>query len=176
MAKTGEPNERLGRYELLRPLGQGGMAEVFLAKTDSVAGFSKQLAIKRVLPAFVGEALLAARLSHPNICQVFELGEVNGQYFIAMEHVPGSTHNELLKRARPQPMPVVAAGPQGTLVVDSEPRARVSIGGRALGTTPLRVPFAVGTHRLRIDDAGGSHQLIINVLEGRETTIKDTAD
>jgi serine/threonine-protein kinase len=109
-------NERIGRYELLGPLGRGGMAEVFLARQDGVAGFSKELVIKRVLPDLVGdpkfvtmfldEARLAALLTHPNICQVFELGEADGQYFIAMERIAGRTLGELLRTARSKKLEV----------------------------------------------------------------------
>ena len=98
--------ERLGKYELIKRLGQGGMAEVFLAHTESIAGFKKQVVIKRVLPdlqgdsefieMFFDEARLAARLSHPNICQVFDLGEADGTPYIAMEYVPGLSVNALL--------------------------------------------------------------------------------
>src|SRR5882724_11961118 len=73
-----------GRYRLLERLGQGGMAEVFKAKSFGVEGFEKVLVIKRILPdlakhpefvdMFVHEAKLAVRLSHANIVQVFDLG------------------------------------------------------------------------------------------------------
>ena len=97
------------------------MAEVFLARQSGISGFSKQLVIKRVLPGlvddakfvemFLDEARLAARLAHPNICQVFELGEVDGQYFIAMEHVAGDTLTKLIiaGRDRKLAMPLAAA-------------------------------------------------------------------
>ena len=108
--KSQEFEARMGRYEFVRALGRGGMAEVFLARQSGMAGFSKQLVIKRVLPELLGdarfvemfldEARLAARLTHPNICQVFELGEVKGQYFIAMEHVAGVTLTHLVLQAR----------------------------------------------------------------------------
>lgn len=119
--KSQEFEPRMGRYELVRPLGRGGMAEVFLARQTAMAGFSKQLVIKRVLPElvddarfvamFLDEARLAARLTHPNICQVFELGEVNGQYFIAMEHVAGVTLTSLMVQGRDKQllMPLAAA-------------------------------------------------------------------
>jgi len=68
---------RLGKYQLLRKLATGGMAEVFLAKTAGPRGFEKQLVIKRILPhlaedpefveMFLGEAKLAAQLNHPNL-------------------------------------------------------------------------------------------------------------
>ena len=100
--------ETLGRYRLLKLLGAGGMAEVFLAETGGAGGFQKKLVIKRVLShlkndvsfmeMFLDEARLAARLTHPNIAQTFELGEVGGTYFIAMEHVPGVTLTKILKR------------------------------------------------------------------------------
>ena len=77
-------NEAFGRYRLLERLGQGGMAEVFKAKSFGVEGFEKVLVIKRILPElakspefvemFIHEAKLAVRLSHANIVQVFDLG------------------------------------------------------------------------------------------------------
>src|SRR5215471_16284890 len=77
-------NTSFGRYRLLERLGQGGMAEVFKAKSYGVEGFEKVLVIKRILPElaksqdfvdmFIHEAKLAVRLSHANIVQVFDLG------------------------------------------------------------------------------------------------------
>lgn len=88
-----------GSYELLERIGEGGMAEVWRARSRGVAGFEKTVVIKRVLPSMmaredfakllVREAKIAARLNHPNIVQIFELGEEAGAYFIAMEHVSG---------------------------------------------------------------------------------------
>ncbi|MCC7534886.1 MAG: protein kinase [Deltaproteobacteria bacterium] len=90
---------RFGAYELLDRLGEGGMAEVWRARSRGVAGFEKIVVIKRVLPALaqnagfvellVREAKIAAKLSHANIVQIFDLGEEAGTYFIAMEHVHG---------------------------------------------------------------------------------------
>ncbi len=107
--------QTFGRYQLLERLGEGGMAEVFKAKSFGVEGFEKILVIKRILPKlaeharfvdmFVHEAKLAVRLSHANIVQVFDLGRVEhakGQptsYFIAMEYVPGSTSPRCSPRA-----------------------------------------------------------------------------
>lgn len=98
--------DQFGKYQLLEKLGQGGMAEVFLAVAPGLAGFSKKLVLKRVLPElasdhaqvemFLDEARLAARLEHPNICQVFDLGEHDEQYFIVMEHVPGVTFSKVI--------------------------------------------------------------------------------
>ena len=107
-----QADDRFGKYELLERLGQGGMAEVFLAVAPGLAGFSKKLVLKRVLPSleadpnqiemFLDEARLAARLEHPNICQVFDLGEHDGTYFIVMEHVPGVAFNKVIEHFRKQ--------------------------------------------------------------------------
>jgi serine/threonine-protein kinase len=107
---------RLGKYQLLRKLATGGMAEVFLAKTDGPMGFEKHLVIKRILPhlaedpqfvaMFLGEAKLAAQLNHPNLVQLFDFGEAEGSYFIAMEFIDGPTLRLLLARARDQRAPL----------------------------------------------------------------------
>nr|MDQ3035995.1 serine/threonine protein kinase [Myxococcota bacterium] len=88
-----------GSYELLDRIAEGGMAEVWRARSRGVAGFEKTVVIKRVLPSLmqkpgfadllIREAKIAARLSHPRIVQIFDLGEENGSYFIAMEYVHG---------------------------------------------------------------------------------------
>ncbi|MCA9616618.1 MAG: serine/threonine protein kinase, partial [Myxococcales bacterium] len=90
---------RFGSYELLQRIGEGGMAEVWRARARGVAGFEKTVVIKRVLPSLmarrdfaellVREARIAALLNHPNVVQIFELGEEQGAYFIAMEYVHG---------------------------------------------------------------------------------------
>jgi serine/threonine-protein kinase len=88
------------KYLLLRQLAVGGMAEVYLARQSGPAGFEKECVIKRILPSlaadqqfvnmFLDEARIAARLSHPHIVQIFDLGSITeGDYFLAMEHVHG---------------------------------------------------------------------------------------
>src|SRR6185503_19929614 len=91
--------ERFGKYLLVGEIAVGGMAEVFLAVHKGVEGFIKVVVIKRVLPhlmsntdfirMFVDEARLEARLEHPNIVRTYEFGEVKGQYYTAMEYLPG---------------------------------------------------------------------------------------
>jgi hypothetical protein len=91
--------QRFGRYLLLDRLSTGGMAEVFLAKSSGLQGFEKVVAIKRILPSvsedsdfttmFIDEARISANLNHVNIAQIFEFGQVEGQYYIAMEYIPG---------------------------------------------------------------------------------------
>ena len=109
----------LGRYELIRQLGAGGMAEVFLAKSLGEAGFSKQVALKLLHPHlgkmttavdhFLDEARLASNLTHPNIVQITDLGRVDDAYFIAMEYVDGSDLEHLLRSAREAGRPVPLA-------------------------------------------------------------------
>ena len=99
-------HQKFGRYELLTLLARGGMAEVFLARITGVGGFAKLLVIKRILPhltgdpefveMFLNEGRIAARLSHPNVCQVFELGEVDGDLFLAMEYLDGLVWADLI--------------------------------------------------------------------------------
>ena len=89
-----------GKYLLVKQIGKGGMAEVFLARQRGPQGFEKECVIKRILPKlavdeqfvrmFLDEARIAAPLSHPNIVQIFDLGEAAPrEYFIAMEYVQG---------------------------------------------------------------------------------------
>ncbi|HEV7556856.1 MAG TPA: serine/threonine-protein kinase, partial [Kofleriaceae bacterium] len=93
------PGRRFGKYTLVAKLATGGMAEIFLARLQGAAGFEKLVCIKRILPhlakdqqfvaMFLDEARIAARISHPQVCQVFELGELDGRYYIAMEYLEG---------------------------------------------------------------------------------------
>jgi serine/threonine-protein kinase len=101
---------RLGRYRLLKPLGSGGMAEVFLADICGPQGFHKVVVLKRMRAAlaqdprfcvmFAEEARLAARLNHPNVVQTYEVGEETGSYFIVMEYLDGQALSHLAQRAR----------------------------------------------------------------------------
>ncbi len=108
-----------GRYTLLERLAVGGMAEVFRAKISSSHGFEKILVIKRILPhlaadpgfvtMFIDEAKLTAQLTHPKIVQILDFGEVDGQYFIALEYIDGFDALGLL-RTRAQKKRARAAG------------------------------------------------------------------
>ncbi len=98
-----------GRYILERRIGMGGMAEVFGGHLNT-DGFKKPVCIKRMLPHIVespemlamfrDEAALAARLGHANIAQVFDFGEVEGQFYLAMELVDGVDLHRLMKHVR----------------------------------------------------------------------------
>jgi serine/threonine-protein kinase len=110
-----------GKYLLLRQLAVGGMAEVYLARVSGPHGFEKECVIKRILPSlsadqqfvqmFLDEARIAARLSHPNIVQIYDLGTVGANdYFLAMEHVHGVDLQQIVdaesKRNGRVPLPV----------------------------------------------------------------------
>ena len=98
LVKKGTP---FGRYELLRKIAAGGMAEIFLARQWGQGGFFRDVVIKalfrhmaeneKTLKMFQYEARLVAELCHPNIAQVYELGHAEGTWFIAMEYVDGHT-------------------------------------------------------------------------------------
>jgi serine/threonine-protein kinase len=106
---------RFGKYTLLRRIAQGGMAEIFLALQRSVlpgsdTPFEKLIVIKRILPELTGdkqfaemllhEAQIAATLGHPNIVQVFDAGQIEGRYFIAMEHVHGEDLRAIVRQMK----------------------------------------------------------------------------
>ncbi len=105
---------KFGKYTLVAKLATGGMAEIFLARLLGVAGFEKLVCIKRLLPhlaadatftsMFLAEASIVAQISHPNVCQVFELGELDGRYYIAMEYLEGMPFSGL-RSSRLHPTP-----------------------------------------------------------------------
>ncbi|MFZ5482544.1 MAG: protein kinase domain-containing protein [Myxococcota bacterium] len=101
---------QFGRYQLLERIATGGMAEVYLARSFGVEGFEKRLVIKRILPElaknprfvsmFVHEAKLSVCLNHPNIVQVFDLGKVGDDPYIAMEYIHGRDLTQVLRTLR----------------------------------------------------------------------------
>lgn len=101
------PQDRVGPYVLSRMVASGGMAEVWEARLEGPVGFAKRVAIKRLMSAlsedqqfvglFLDEARLMAGLTHPHICQVIELGERDGSYWVAMEFLAGATAFQLMR-------------------------------------------------------------------------------
>jgi eukaryotic-like serine/threonine-protein kinase len=95
-----------GKYQPFASLGEGGMAQVFLAVARGPQGFNKLVVLKRMraqlaqdeglVTMFVDEARLAARLNHPNVVHTYEIGEYKGLYFIAMEYLDGQPLNRIL--------------------------------------------------------------------------------
>jgi serine/threonine protein kinase len=112
--------QRFGRYVLLDRMGAGGMAEVFRAVVPGAEGFRRDLVVKRILSdrasaanfieMFVHEARISALLHHPNVVQVFDFGQVDGSYFLAMELLRGrdllAIFRSLRERQRPFPIPI----------------------------------------------------------------------
>ena len=96
-----------GNYSLLKLLARGGMGEIYLARTVGITGFEKYYAVKKLLRKFthdndvggrfVDEAKLGARLQHPNIVQVYDLGKVNEELYMATEFVDGFDLRRVLR-------------------------------------------------------------------------------
>src|SRR5213075_1220434 len=102
-----------GRYKIVRKLGAGGMADVYLAEDQELG---RRVAIKilndrhandeQFVERFRREAKNAASLSHPNIVAIYDRGEAEGTYYIAMEYLDGRTLKELLVRFGPPPVKI----------------------------------------------------------------------
>ncbi|HOX46331.1 MAG TPA: serine/threonine-protein kinase [Myxococcota bacterium] len=101
---------QFGKFQLLKKIAAGGMAEIHLAKQRGMEGFEKLVVIKMILPNLVGnqefvqmfldEARLAAKLNHPNIVQIFDMGKAGGTFFIAMEYIQGENLRSIVKTCR----------------------------------------------------------------------------
>jgi serine/threonine protein kinase len=110
------PGDKLGKYEVIRQIAVGGMAEIYLARTLGIEGFEKLVVIKRILPQYVSnasfvdmflnEARLAATLHHPNVAQVYDIGLDNGDYFFAMEYVHGEDLDHMAVASEEQGVPI----------------------------------------------------------------------
>lgn len=118
VSNKGAP-QQFGEYHLLEKIATGGMAEVWRARAYGMAGFEKILVIKRVLDnlakdqefirLFIDEARISVQLLHVNIVQVFDLGQVDGSYYMAMEYVHGLDMARLMSRSKalgPFPIPL----------------------------------------------------------------------
>ncbi len=101
---------RLGKYDLVARIAKGGMAEIYLARQHGMVGFSRLVVIKCILPhlaeepqfvrMFLEEARIAALISHPNVVQIFDVGEFEGHYFIAMEYINGPPVATVVRKLR----------------------------------------------------------------------------
>jgi len=141
--------ETLGRYQIIKHLADGGMAELLLARSGGIEGFERHVVVKRirverardqnVINMFLDEARLAASLNHQNVAQVFEVGEETGIHYLAMEYVHGQDLRALLAKA----------GSQGTriplelaLTVVAGAAAGLPRGGRAATDARARAALA----------------------------------
>ena len=115
LAKDGE-GEKLDRFELIAEIASGGMATVYLARLGGVAGFQRLVAIKRLHPhlardpefveMFLDEARLAARIHHPNVVPIQEVGESDRGYYLVMDYIEGDTLARILAKSQKAKTPV----------------------------------------------------------------------
>lgn len=106
----------IGDYRVICPLGEGGMARVYLCATSGIGGFRKLIVVKALrsdlasdsefLDMFLDEARIAGRLNHPNVVQTNEVGIADGTHFIAMEYLEGQPLSSVLKRIGRKKMPL----------------------------------------------------------------------
>ena len=119
---TAKPT-RLGKFDLLARIARGGMAEIYLARQQGLEGFSRLVVVKRILPhlaeepqfvkMFLEEARVAALINHPNVVQIFDVGQYEDDYYIAMEYIAGPSVAAICRSAhrRAKAVPcAVAAG------------------------------------------------------------------
>ncbi|MBS7381490.1 MAG: serine/threonine protein kinase, partial [Bradymonadales bacterium] len=110
---------KFGRYTLLGLVACGGMGEIYQARYDGVAGFAKTCIIKKIrreyardksfVDRFLDEGRLLVSLTHSNIVQIFDMGVVDGEYYLAMEYVDGADLRMLLRHIAPQCVPLSIA-------------------------------------------------------------------
>ncbi|HET6280701.1 MAG TPA: serine/threonine-protein kinase [Polyangia bacterium] len=151
------------RYTIVRKIADGGTAEIFLAKQHGAQGFEKVVVLKRIFPSFyadpqfrhmlVDEAHIAMSLNHSNIVQVFDLGEAEGRYFLALELVDGWTLDGVLRRAKIAGIPFP---PPLALYVTAEVcRALAYAHGKAREGTPLGIVHRdVSPHNILVSEQG----------------------
>src|SRR5258705_11936579 len=146
VAASSEVGTCFGKYFLMKKLAAGGMGEVFIRKQQGPAGLQEVLVVKKILPhlteskefieAFLGEARLAAQMNHRNIVQVFELGEQDGAYFIAMEYVQGKTLRDVIDAAvrKKEKIPAELCRPMAEQICDGASYAHnlTDMSGRSL--------------------------------------------
>ncbi|HMR75529.1 MAG TPA: serine/threonine-protein kinase, partial [Polyangiaceae bacterium] len=104
-----QPGQTVGRYEFLVPIAQGGMAAVWAARLKGTRGFSKTVAVKTMLPTisddphfeqmFLDEAQLCARIRHPNVVEILDLGEQDDLLYLVMEWVDGEPLSSIRRSA-----------------------------------------------------------------------------
>jgi len=112
-------SEPFGKYQLIERIATGGMAEIYRGKLEAGHGVTKPVVIKKILPhygqqrsfvrMFINEAKIAVGLSHGNIAQVFDFGEVAGEYYLAMELVDGQPLSRVLRKAKAKELTALPA-------------------------------------------------------------------
>jgi serine/threonine protein kinase len=185
------PGQRVGDYEIVAKLKEGGMATLFLARRTGAAGFSRHVAIKVVHPdlandeqfrhMFLDEALLSSRIDHPNVVRVEELGQHEGAHFLTMEFVHGCSLSQLQRAllARGRRLAPAFAARIAMHVADGLHAAHETLDdtGRALNVvhrdvTPENILLAYGGHVKLIDFGiakayGRKHRTMDGLLKGK---------
>jgi serine/threonine protein kinase len=182
-----EDGRRVGNHYLLARIGQGGMGDVYAAVKNGPGGFGKLLVLKVLrdslaedpvfLSMFMDEARLAARLSHPNIVQTYEVGVCGESHFIVMEHLDGQSLGAVLRRLATDDRPVLlrfaltALGE--TLSGLQHAHGLTDLDGRALGVvhrdvTPQNI-FVTYDGQVKIVDFG-----IAKALDSNSETVAGT--
>jgi serine/threonine-protein kinase len=185
------PGQRVGDYEIVAKLREGGMATLFLARRTGAAGFSRHVAIKVVHPdlandeqfrqMFLDEALLSSRIDHPNVVHVEELGQHEGAHFLTMEFVHGCSLSQLQRAllARGRRLAPAFATRIAMHVADGLHAAHETLddSGRPLNVvhrdvTPENILLAYGGHVKLIDFGiakayGRKHRTMDGLLKGK---------
>jgi serine/threonine protein kinase len=105
----------VGRYELIHRIAHGGMGTVYLGRAKGKAGFEKVVAVKVIHPhlaaeaefvgMFLDEARIAARIHHPHVVEILDLGESDGAYYMVMEFIEGENLHALVRALDGEPLP-----------------------------------------------------------------------
>ncbi|HEV3191920.1 MAG TPA: serine/threonine-protein kinase [Polyangiaceae bacterium] len=178
------PGYRLDRYELLCPIGTGGMASVWIARLLGKHGFEKLVAIKTILPRyardprfqqmFLDEARIASRIDHPNVAQILDLGDHQGVLFLAMEWVDGEA---LYKLARAVHETGVTFPPGVALRIVAEVCAGLHAAHelRDRDGSPLGIVHRdVSPHNILIGDQGVAKIIDFGIAKARDRVAGDT--
>ena len=164
------PGANIGRWEVVRRLGSGGMADVYLAQTKGEAGFEKLVAIKvmhghlarnqRAVDHFLDEARLAARIHHPNVVAIQDLGKIGNDYVIVMEYVDGVDLERLLTCARQGQRPIPIAVGLGILC-----RICDGLDAAHRATSPDGTPLGIVHRDVKSANVLVSRQGIVKVVD-----------
>ena len=183
--------ERFANYEILGRLAAGGMAEVLLAKQQGLGGFERLVCLKRILPHLSGqeeflkmfqdEARIAANLIHPNVAQIYDIGQSGEHYYIAMEYVRGQdlrrVYNQEVARGHSIPRHVAASIVMGAAAGLDYAHRQTALDGSPLGIvhrdiSPQNILVTYDGHVKLIDfgvakAAGKLNQTRAGVLKGK---------
>jgi serine/threonine-protein kinase len=153
-------------YELIHRLAHGGMATVYLGRAKGKAGFEKVVAVKVIHPhlaaeaefvgMFLDEARIAARIHHPHVVEILDLGESNGSYYMVMEFIEGENLAALIRALDGEPLPI---GVVLQILADTlGPRSRT------------RAARPTATHQLASHIS--PHNILINLVVGRRSALR----